>query len=55
VNRCGSHLFTNKVADERVRLFAIDRDPNGYTTINRVTITEELLEKGKQGLALSDL
>jgi len=43
------------IRDERVRLFAIDRDLNGYTTINRVTITEELLEKGKQGLALSDL
>jgi hypothetical protein len=43
------------IRDDRVRLFAIDRDPNGYTTINRVTITEELLEKGKQGLALSDL
>ncbi len=43
------------ISDERVRLFAIDRDPNGYTTINRVIITKELLEKGKQGLALSDL
>jgi predicted ATPase len=43
------------ILDERVRLFAIDRDPNGYTRINRVTVTEELLEKGKQGLALSDL
>ncbi|RKZ54282.1 MAG: hypothetical protein DRR16_05035 [Candidatus Parabeggiatoa sp. nov. 3] len=43
------------ILDERVRLFAIDRDPNGYTTINRVTITEELLDKGKQGLTLSDL
>jgi len=41
--------------DERIRLFAIDRDSSGYTTINRVTVTEELLEKGKQGMALSDL
>jgi len=41
--------------DERVRLFAIDRDNKGYTTINRVTITEALLEEGKKGLTLSRL
>jgi len=43
------------ILDDRVRLFAIDRDSTGYTTINRVTVTEELLEKGKQGMTLSDL
>jgi hypothetical protein len=41
--------------DERVRLFAIDRDNKGYTTIRRVTITEALLEEGKKGLTLSRL
>ncbi|RKZ86988.1 MAG: hypothetical protein DRR19_14210 [Candidatus Parabeggiatoa sp. nov. 1] len=43
------------ILDDRIRLFAIDRDSSGYTTINRVTVTEELLEKGKQGMTLSDL
>jgi hypothetical protein len=39
--------------DERVRLFAIDRE--GYTTIHRVIVTEKLLEKGALGMTLSDL
>jgi predicted ATPase len=43
------------IRDERVRLFAIDRDSKGYTTIRRVTVTEELLEEGKKGLTLSRL
>ncbi len=43
------------IRDDRVRLFAIDRNSKGYTTINRVTVTEELLEQGKKGLTLSRL
>jgi predicted ATPase len=43
------------ILDDGVRLFAIDRDSTGYTTINRVFVTEELLKKGEQGLTLSDL
>lgn len=41
--------------DERIRLFAIDRNSQGYTTIHRVTITEELLAKGNEGMTLSRL
>jgi len=41
------------ILDERIRLFAIDRDNSGYSTINRVTVTEELV--GQDGMTLSDL
>jgi AAA15 family ATPase/GTPase len=33
--------------DDRIRLFAVDRDINGYTTINRVEINEKLLNDGQ--------
>jgi hypothetical protein len=39
----------------KLLLFAIDRNSAGYTTINRVTVTGALLEKGKKGMTLSDL
>jgi predicted ATPase len=43
------------ILDDRIRLFAIDRNHKGHTTIHRVTVTEELLNQGKQGMSLSRL
>ena len=41
--------------DDRVRLFVVDRSRLGKTIIKRLFVTEELLEKAKQGLPLSQL
>jgi energy-coupling factor transporter ATP-binding protein EcfA2 len=40
--------------DDRIRLFAVDRDRAGVTRVNRVTVSEELL-KQSDGLSLSRL
>ena len=36
------------IADDRIRLFAVDRDLEGLTVIKRVEITEELLRMSKE-------
>lgn len=41
--------------DDRIRLFTVDRDKQGHTKIKRVEVTEELLQKGKEGHTLSRL
>ncbi len=41
--------------DDRVRLFTVDRSRKGLTFVRRVEVTEELLEKSKQGWTLSRL
>ena len=42
--------------DDRVRLFAVERDTEGAATVRRVEINEELLDtKKREGLTLSDL
>jgi predicted ATPase len=41
--------------DDRVRLFAVARNSDGYTQIRRVMVTEKLLEQGRVGKTLSDL
>lgn len=43
------------ILDDRIRLFAIDRNYQGHTTIRRVMVTTELLNQGKQGMSLSRL
>ena len=41
--------------DDRVRLFSVDRTNMGRTVVKRITVTPELLEKGKQGWTISRL
>lgn len=41
--------------DERIRLFALDRDFNGHARIKRIVITDKLLAMGKEGYSLSRL
>jgi len=41
--------------DERVRLFAVDRDNRGHTVARRIELSEKLLEKASQGWTLSRL
>ena len=41
--------------DDRVRLFTVSRTNTGRTTVRRITIDEELLEKAKEGSTLSRL
>ena len=43
------------LADDRVRLFAVDRDINGVTAVQRVIISPKLLEEAAKGLSLSRL
>jgi predicted ATPase len=43
------------ILDDRIRLFAINRNHKGHTTIRRILVTEELLNQGKQGMSLSRL
>jgi predicted ATPase len=38
-----------------IRLFAVDRDPNGRTQVRRVEVSPELLAEAAQGLGLSRL
>lgn len=35
------------LSNDDIRLFAVDRDKNGYAQIKRVTITEELIKEGQ--------
>jgi hypothetical protein len=41
--------------DDRIRLFAVERDRNGATQINRITLSKELLAEAEQGMSLSRL
>lgn len=41
--------------DDRIRLFAVDRAPSGVTRVERVRVSEELLEQSKKGMTLSRL
>jgi predicted ATPase len=41
--------------DDRVRLFAVDRDKEGVTRIKRVTVTDELEKLAEKGMSLSRL
>ena len=43
------------LTDDRVRLFAVERDSRGATQARRVVISEEYLERHKNGQALSTL
>lgn len=40
--------------DDRVRLFAVDRDMGGKTVVHRVTVTEKMLSQAKAGIPLSE-
>jgi hypothetical protein len=41
--------------DDRVRLFTLDRDHRGHTIVERVVLTEKILQKAKEGWTLSRL
>ena len=41
--------------DDRIRLFTVDRDQAGATKVERVRVTQELLDSSNSGLALSRL
>jgi predicted ATPase len=43
------------LTDDRVRLFTVDRNNRGHTVVNRVQVTDNLLEKAKAGWTLSRL
>ncbi len=35
------------LSDDRVRLFTVDRDSNGYAQIRRIMVSQELIEEGQ--------
>lgn len=39
--------------DDRVRLFAVDRDNKGHTVVKRVVVTEKMMEMANRGWTLS--
>lgn len=41
--------------DDRVRLFAVERDSAGATQVYRVKVSEEMLRKAREGLSLANL
>ncbi len=41
--------------DDRIRLFAVDRDSQGATQVKRVLLSEELMSQAENGLSLSRL
>ena len=43
------------LSDDRIRLFAVDRNSNGQTKIKRIIVNEELLKLGQEGHTLSRL
>lgn len=43
------------LADDRVRLFTVSRTKSGRTSVRRIEITKDLLNKAKQGWSLSRL
>jgi energy-coupling factor transporter ATP-binding protein EcfA2 len=43
------------LTDDRVRLLAVDRDHNGFTTVNRIQIDPDFMAKNRDHLPLSKL
>ena len=43
------------IKDDRIRLFAVNRSLKGFTQLKRITLTDDLLKKGKEGYSLSRL
>jgi hypothetical protein len=43
------------LSDDRIRLFAVERDRNGATQINRIVLSEDLLAEADKGMSLSRL
>jgi AAA domain, putative AbiEii toxin, Type IV TA system len=43
------------LADDRVRLFTVDRDNRGHTVVHRIEMSESLLDKAASGWTLSRL
>jgi energy-coupling factor transporter ATP-binding protein EcfA2 len=43
------------LTDDRIRLFAVERDRAGFTQVTRVKVSDELLAEAKRGLPLSRL
>ncbi len=41
--------------DDRVRLFAVERDTQGATKIHRIQASDEILKASQDGLSLSNL
>ncbi len=41
------------IQDERVRLFAVERDQNGKTFVKRIMVDERMLAKAREGWTLS--
>jgi hypothetical protein len=39
--------------DDRIRLFAVDRSKRGATVVNRVTITDAIMNSAEKGIPLS--
>lgn len=35
------------IKNDKIRLFAVDRDKNGYAQIKRIPVSEELIKEGK--------
>jgi predicted ATPase len=44
-----------RLADDDIRLFAVDRDVDGYTVVKRIAYSEALAEAEKSGLTLSSM
>jgi len=41
--------------DDRIRLFAVERDRQGATKVNRIPVSDEVLQATQEGLSLSNL
>jgi hypothetical protein len=41
--------------DDRIRLFAVERNGRGVTQVHRVQVSEEILKATQEGLSLSNL
>jgi hypothetical protein len=41
--------------DERIRLFAVERDTQGATKVHRIQVSDEILQASQDGLSLSNL
>jgi len=43
------------IRDDRIRLFAVERNSAGATEVHRVRVSEEILRATQSGLSLSNL
>lgn len=43
------------LSDDRIRLFTVERDRRGATRVDRVEVSDEIIEAIQEGLSLSDL